>query len=79
MNVICIDDNWIVDPALREIPKAPSVGEECVVVMSGVIYGKLFYGLSGYPPEKAYAANKFAPKSDIDETTFERNFKKELV
>jgi len=42
-------------------------------------HGELCYFLAEKRRTAAYWYGSFAPLSEIDETTFERNFKKELV
>lgn len=79
MKVICIDDlSRNVTDAAKKHPH-PEIGEECVVTSMREAWGGVYYKLLGYPPSANYNSNCFAPISDIDETTFERNYQKELV
>ena len=78
MKVICISENW--HSIIKENVPFPAVGEECEVIESQEKYGRLFHVLGGrFPGGIMYAAENFAPISEIDETTFERNYNKELV
>jgi len=78
MRVICIDASPI--KGFTDESYEPLVeGKEYLVeaVFKGVISRIEYYGIAGYPWEYGvigHHAKRFAPISDIDETTFERNY-----
>ena len=78
MDVMCIDDGWT-NGNIPSLPtKCPEFGEtykviDCQQCDNGVWY----YRLAGFP--YFWEAGAFVPVSTIDETKFERNYKKELV
>lgn len=76
MKVMCINDDW------REYQKLagdPVVGDTDTVINEYMWNGFLIYVLLGRPNPLGYYGPSFTPLSDIDETEFERNYKKELV
>lgn len=82
MKVVCIRDTWYpsakVNPAVIHI--TPYVGEECEVTGHHRENNRDFYFLAGrFPKNVAFYVDNFAPVSDIDETTFERNYDKATV
>jgi len=78
MRVICIDNVRQNVPKGCENKSAPEIGEICETNGESQAYGTLYYTLVGYGTVK-YISRCFALISEIDETTFERNYKKELV
>lgn len=74
MRVVCIRDDF-----MNRVEADPKVGDYATVVNS-FMWGNIFiYVLKEFPQKGGYEARGFAPVSDIDETTFERNYNKELV
>ncbi len=57
----------------------PIVGEYYTVIDTVNAYGNYYYEIQEFPTTARYRVDLFAPTSEIDETTFERNYKKELV
>ena len=79
IKVICVSDS-----PNRKGDKPPfSVGEELTASQCNVIPDA--YVIHEYPMHPtewgttSFAKKRFIPLSEIDETTFERNYKKELV
>ena len=62
------------DPQVGDICEVAEVSRECVSI--GFITA---YTLVGYDVNTFYDARNFVPVSEIDETTFERKYKKEYV
>lgn len=76
--VICIDNSHALYTK-KHIDL--DLGETYTVIseVSDPASGILHYVLSERRHDKAYGAFRFIPLSEIDETTFERNYNKELV
>ena len=81
MRVICIKQgDWISSLLNRKTINSPSYMEEC----TAYDYNAESYTLVEYPCNDighpaTWNKKWFTPLSEIDETTFERNYKKELV
>ncbi len=78
MKVICITNKNIIRKT-GSIGSAPKLVEgACYTVIEFTGYG---YHLAEVSCDKNYGYDmkRFVPLSEIDETTFERNYKKELV
>jgi len=82
MRVLCIEDGIIPNyTGGRSLNSVEPVKEGEIYEVAGTVisdYGDhLSYALKGFTITKRI--ERFVPISEIDETTFERNFKKELV
>lgn len=78
MKVVCICDIWM-DKHYVIYKVGPKVGDECEVVRTYTVRNLEVYELKGYPDYLGYRTSYFAPVSNIDETTFERNYDKATV
>lgn len=80
MKVLCVEKSsdkcW---NSGKKVP-VPIVGEVYTVTDSVIERrGELFYELESFPPRIYYESILFIPLSDISETNFQREYKKELV
>ncbi len=79
MRVICIDDKWKDFPGYGKVTKSPKFGEIVTVSKAYKDNSMDWYQFQEYGPCNEYEQCGFSPISEIDETTFERNYQKETV
>lgn len=79
MKVLCIKTGQWVGALDKRTYPGPKYGEEVTVTGQWINYGTPVYGIVEYPHAGGFWIKHFIPLSDIDETTFERNYQKELV
>lgn len=64
--VVCINSKNYLNP-LFDGPR-PEEGDILTVLLEETFYGILYYQLAEFPQKNWYAAWRFAPLSDLDET-----------
>lgn len=79
MKVLCIKTGQWVGVLSGTIFDGPKYGEIVTVVGDGYCGHFPTYDILEYPDDAGWNKEWFIPISSIDETTFERNYQKELV
>lgn len=80
MKVMCISNSWYSMMYNEYNNDGPKYGEVCTVV-SEICDAYILneYPKDAYGGDQAFSKPNFIPLSSIDETTFQRNYKKETV